>query len=45
MESIVNKASFTNYSKVMEMIYRCDCLYEEVSDYLVREGNKGLSED
>ena len=48
MESMVNKASFTNYPRVMEMISRCERLYEEVSGYLVREGSTGthgLSED
>jgi hypothetical protein len=45
MEIVVNKASFRNYPKVMEMISRCERLCEEASGYLGRAGNKGLSDD
>jgi SPX domain protein involved in polyphosphate accumulation len=45
IEIIVNKASFTNYPKVIEMISRRERLFEEASGYLVRAGNKELSED
>jgi hypothetical protein len=45
MANIVNKANFTRYPKVMEMIGRCERLYGEVSDQLLREGKEGLYED
>jgi len=45
MANVVNKASFTNYPKVLEMIRRCESSYEEVSTYLVDEGNENLCED
>jgi SPX domain protein involved in polyphosphate accumulation len=31
MENVVNKANFTNYPSLLEMIGRCEKLYEEVS--------------
>lgn len=45
MANIVNKANFTNYPKVLEMISRCEQLYEEVSNRLVQDGKHGLYED
>jgi hypothetical protein len=45
MANIVNKANFTNYPKVLEMISRCERLYEEVSEQLVQDGKQGLYED
>ena len=45
MANIVNKANFTTYPRVLEMISRCERLYEEVSDHLMREGKEGLYED
>lgn len=45
MANMVNKASFTNYPKVLEMIRRCESSYEKVSRYLVDEGNEDLCED
>lgn len=45
MENIVNKANFTHYPQVLEMIARCEVLYEEVSTNLLQEGKHGLYED
>lgn len=45
MTNIVNKANFTHYPKVLEMITRCESLYESVSENLHREGKEGLYED
>jgi len=45
MANVVGKANFTNYPKVLEMISRCESLYEEVSDRLLQEGKEGLYED
>jgi len=45
MANMVNKASFTNYPKVLGMIRRCKSSYEEVSRHLVDEGNVDLCED
>jgi hypothetical protein len=45
MSNVVAKANFTNYPEVLEMIRRCEKMYEEVSDHLVREGKTGLLED
>ena len=45
MSNIVNKANFTNYPKVLAMISRCEQLYEEVSEHLLREGKDNLYED
>ncbi len=45
MNNIVNKANFTNYPKVLEMINRCESLYEEVSISLLHEGKGSLYED
>jgi hypothetical protein len=45
MANIVNKANFTNYPQVMAMINRCEFLYAEVSEHLLREGKHGLYED
>ena len=45
MANIVNNANFTNYPKVLEMISRCEQLYEEVSNRLVQDGKHGLYED
>jgi len=45
MENVVNKANFTHYPKLMEMISRCERMYEEVSEFLLREGKESLYED
>jgi len=45
MQNVVNKANFTNYPKVLDMISRCELLYDEVSQLLQNEGNEGLYED
>jgi hypothetical protein len=45
MKNIVNQAKFTNYPQVLEMISRCEALYTEVSENLVRDGKEGLYED
>lgn len=45
MSKVVNVANFTNYPKVLEMISRCEQLYEEVSTRLVQEGKEALYED
>ena len=45
MANIVNKANFTSYPKVLEMIRRCEALYDDVSKRLVQEGKEGLYED
>lgn len=43
--NVVNKANFTNYPKVVDMISRCETLYEKVSQHLMSEGKEGLCED
>ena len=45
MTNVVHKANFTHYPKVLEMISRCEKLYEEVSQRLLEEGKQGLYED
>lgn len=45
MQNVVHKANFTSYPRVMEMISRCERLYEEVSEQLMREGKECLLED
>lgn len=45
MANIVGSANFTNYPKVLEMISRCERLYEDVSNRLLQEGKQGLYED
>jgi len=45
MANVVNKANFTNYPTLLEMIKRCEKMYEEVSDQLTKEGKEGLYED
>lgn len=45
MESIVNKASFTHYPKLMGMITQCESIYEEISTTLENDGRQALSED
>jgi len=45
MANVVNKANFTNYPVVLEMISRCERLYEEVSEHLLKEGKENLYED
>jgi len=45
MANVVNKANFTSYPKVLEMISRCEQLYEKVSERLVQDGKLGLFED
>lgn len=38
MSNVVNRANFTNYPQVLEMISRCERLYEEVSSRLHQDG-------
>ena len=38
MTNVVSKANFTNYPFVLELIHRCESLYDEVSDRLLMEG-------
>lgn len=46
MSNVVNKANFTHYPKLMEMITRIEAMYEEVSQSLIDEGkSSGLYED
>lgn len=45
MGNVVNNANFTNYPLVLEMIKRCERMYEEVSQHLLKEGKEGLYED
>lgn len=45
MMNVVNKANFTDYPKLLEMINRCERLYDEVSRSLILEGKSGLYED
>lgn len=45
MMNVVNKANFTHYPKLLAMISRCERLFDEVSQSLVREGKSGLYED
>lgn len=45
MANVVNKANFTHYPVVLEMISRCERLYEEVAEHLVKEGKENLYED
>ena len=41
MRSVVNKANFTNYPRILKMIQNCQALYEDASQRLVR----GMYED
>lgn len=45
MQNVVNKANFTNYPLVLQMINRCEKLFQEVSERLMQEGKDGLYED
>ncbi|KAL3935449.1 MAG: hypothetical protein SGBAC_009033 [Bacillariaceae sp.] len=45
MENVVNKANFTHYPHLLQMISRCERMHEEVSEILLREGKEGLYED
>jgi SPX domain len=45
MERVVNKANFSAYPRLLEMIGRCEQLYERVSERLVQEGKDVLYED
>jgi len=45
MANVVNNANFTSYPVILEMINRCEELYEQVSDLLLKEGKEGLYED
>jgi len=45
MANVVNKASFTHYPEILEMIQRSEVLFEEVSQKLLIEGNSALCED
>lgn len=41
MAKIVNQANFVNYPRVLEMISRCERLYENVSRRLLEQHNQG----
>lgn len=45
MKNVVNKANFTHYPKLLQMITRIESMYEEVSQSLIDEGKSGLYED
>jgi hypothetical protein len=45
MANVVNKANFTSYPAILEMITRCELMYEEVSQRLHLEGKEALYED
>ena len=45
MLNVVNKANFTNYTKLQEMITRCEDLYASVSEKMIQEGRQDLDED
>jgi hypothetical protein len=45
MANVVANANFTNYPVLLEMIKRCEKMYEEVSQRLQKEGKEGLYED
>lgn len=45
MVKIVNQANFVNYPQLLQMINRCELLYEEVSSRLELEGKNNLHED
>lgn len=45
MANVVNKANFTSYPLLLEMISRCEHMYEDVSHRLLKEGKEGLYED
>lgn len=45
MSNIVNRANFTSYSSLQEMIHRCEQLYTEVSERVQEDGNDDLYED
>ncbi|GAX19917.1 hypothetical protein FisN_1Lh614 [Fistulifera solaris] len=45
MSKIVNKSNFASYPKVLDMINRCEQMYEDVSKSLLEQGNEALYED
>jgi hypothetical protein len=45
MDNVVNRANFTHYPQLMEMISRCEGMHEEVSEFLLKEGKASLYED
>ena len=45
MSNVVNKANFTNYTTLQEMISRSEQLYSEVSNRMLQEGQQNLYED
>eukprot|EP00934_Nitzschia_sp_Nitz4_P003330 Nitzschia sp. Nitz4//scaffold211_size37880//27397//28446//NITZ4_007712-RA/size37880-augustus-gene-0.62-mRNA-1//-1//CDS//3329541997//3320//frame0 len=45
MSNVVNKANFTNYTTLQQMINRIEELYTEVSNRMVEEGKETLYED
>jgi SPX domain protein involved in polyphosphate accumulation len=45
MSNVVNKANFTTYTRLQEMITRCENLYSEVSNRVIQEGQQNLYED
>lgn len=45
MAKIVHQSNFVTYPRLLQMINRCEQLYEEVSSKLVEQGNEKLHED
>jgi hypothetical protein len=45
MDNVVGTANFANYPEVLDMISRCEQLYDEVSEKLLRDGKHGHHED
>mmetsp|Transcript_7278 Transcript_7278/g.11473 ORF Transcript_7278/g.11473 Transcript_7278/m.11473 type:complete len:283 (+) Transcript_7278:307-1155(+) len=45
MANVVSKANFTKYPIILDLIKRCEIMYEEVSQQLLKEGKVGLYED
>lgn len=45
MANVVHNANFASYPFILEMIRRCENMYEYVSERLFREGKQGLYED
>jgi SPX domain len=45
MAKVVNQANFTHYPSVLQMINRCERLYEEASNRMIQDGKQSLHED
>lgn len=45
MANVVSEANFTKYPILLDLIKRCEVMYEEVSQHLLKEGKVGLYED